>query len=133
MPLSLNEIRTRAAAFARSWRDDRGLEREEAQTFWNEFLEVFGVSRRRVASFAVPVRNLFSATRHAGRIDLLWKGRLLAEHKSRGQSLDRAATQARDYFDGLKDRDLPRLTVVSDFDNIRVTITTLERVGQTST
>jgi hypothetical protein len=124
MLLSQNEIRARATAFVRDWRDDRGLEREEAQTFWNEFLQIFGVNRRRVASFEVPVRNLFSAARNdaqrGGRIDLLWKGRLLAEHKSRGQSLDRAAAQARDYFDGLKDRDLPRLTVVSDFDRIRV-------------
>jgi len=82
------------------------------------------VDRRRVASFEVPVRNLFSAARNdskrGGRIDLLWKRRLLAEHKSRGQSLDRAAAQARDYFDGLRDRDLPRLTVVSDFARIRV-------------
>lgn len=120
MQLSLNEIRSRAATLARDWRDDPGLERQEAQTFWNEFFNVFGVSRRRVASFEVPVRNLFSSTTQSGRIDLLWKGRLLAEHKSRGQNLDRAATQARDYFDGLKDRDLPRLTVVSDFERIRV-------------
>jgi hypothetical protein len=124
MLLSPNESRTRAAAVTRAWRDDRGLERQEAQTFWNEFLQVFGVNRRRVASFEEPVRNLFFAARHdgqkGGRIDLLWKDRLLAEHKSRGQSLDRAAAQARDYFNGLKDRDLPRLTVVSDFDRIRL-------------
>ncbi len=29
MLLSPNEIRERAAAFARDWRDDRGLERQE--------------------------------------------------------------------------------------------------------
>ena len=97
MQLSLNETRARAAVFAR---DDRGLERQEAQTFWNEFFNVFGVNRRRVASFEVPVRNLFSSTSDSGRVDLLWKGRLLAEHKSRGQDLDRAATQARDYSTG---------------------------------
>jgi hypothetical protein len=124
MLIAPNEIRPRAVTFVRDWRDDRGLERQEAQTFWNEFLHIFGVNRRRVASFEVPVRNLFSAARNdgqrGGRIDLLWKGRILAEHKSRGQSLDRAAAQARDYFDGLKDRDLPRLTIVSDFERIRV-------------
>jgi hypothetical protein len=64
MLLSQNEIRARATAFVRDWRDDRGLEREEAQTFWNEFLQIFGVNRRRVASFEVPVRNLFSAARN---------------------------------------------------------------------
>ena len=48
MPLSWNEIRDRAHAFARDWRDAKS-ERADSQSFWNEFFEVFGVSRRRVA------------------------------------------------------------------------------------
>ena len=112
MPLSLNEIRDRAQTFARAWREVAS-ERAEAQTFWNEFLDVFGVNRRRVAAFERPVEG-------AGRIDMLWKGRLLVEHKSRGQNLDRAAGQARDYFAGLRDADLPRYVIVSDFALIRL-------------
>ena len=54
-----------------------------------------------------------------GFIDLLWKGILLVEHKSRGKDLDRALGQARDYFPGLKDRDLPRYVLVSDFEHFR--------------
>jgi hypothetical protein len=45
---------------------------------------------------------------------------LLAEHKSRGASLDSAMDQALDYVDGLDDRELPRLIVVSDFQRMRV-------------
>ncbi|HAK88695.1 MAG TPA: hypothetical protein DHV16_07500 [Nitrospiraceae bacterium] len=43
MPLSLNEIKDRALAFSREWEGERA-ERAEAQTFWNEFFNVFGVS-----------------------------------------------------------------------------------------
>ena len=115
MPLSLNEIKDRAENFARAW---RGVEAEgaEAQTFWNEFLDVFGVKRRRVAAFERPIR----AETGTGRIDMLWKGKLLVEHKSLGQNLDRAAGQAREYFAGLRDADLPRYVIVSDFALIRL-------------
>ena len=40
--------------------------------------------------------------------DLLWKGVILIEHKSRGKDLDKAFTQAKDYFLGLKEKELPR-------------------------
>jgi hypothetical protein len=33
---------------------------------------------------------------------MLWRGQLLVEHKSLGKSLDRAFTQALDYFPGIK-------------------------------
>lgn len=36
MPLSLNEIRERARAFAKEWAGESS-ERAEAQSFWNEF------------------------------------------------------------------------------------------------
>jgi hypothetical protein len=57
---------------------------------------------------------------HGGFIDLLWKGILLVEHKSRGKDLNTAFQQAKDYFPGLKDRDLPRYVVVSDFARFRL-------------
>ena len=38
----------------------------------------------------------------------------------RGKDLDRAKGQAFDYFAGLKDRDLPRYVIVSDFARIRL-------------
>jgi hypothetical protein len=47
MPLSWNEIKTRAAAFVNEWKADATHEREEAeaQTFENEFFNVFGVNQ----------------------------------------------------------------------------------------
>ncbi|MFC3551124.1 class I SAM-dependent DNA methyltransferase [Lysobacter cavernae] len=116
MPLSWNEIKTRAIAFSKEW-EGESSEDAEAKTFWDAFFEVFGVNRRRIASFEVPVKRNDGS---GGFIDLLWKGILLVEHKSRGKDLDRAASQARDYFPGLKDRDLPRYVLVSDFARFRL-------------
>jgi hypothetical protein len=111
MRLSWNEIRARAAAFSRDWQDAR-YERGEAQTFYNEFFQIFGVTRRRVASFEEPVKKL---DQKYGFIDLFWKGVLLVEHKSAGRDLRPAKTQALDYFPGLKEVELPRYLLVSDF------------------
>lgn len=114
--LSLNEIRNRALSFAREYADEFS-EDAEAKSFWDDFFRIFGVSRRRVASFEKSVERHDGST---GFIDLLWKGTLLIEHKSRGKNLDRAYTQATDYFHGLKDRDLPRYVLVCDFQRFRL-------------
>jgi len=116
MPLSWNEIRDRSLAFSREWADESS-EDAEAKSFWDGFFNVFGITRRRVASFEAPVKKGDGA---GGFIDLLWKGVLLVEHKSRGKDLDRAAKQAFDYFPGLKERDLPRYVLVSDFARFRL-------------
>lgn len=115
---SRNDIRDAALRFAHEWHGE-SRERGEAQTFWTEFLQVFGVERRRVkAAFERHARR--TSTGGAGFIDLLWPGMLLAEHKSRGADLDAAMAQALDYVDGLGSRDLPRLVVVSDFARMQV-------------
>jgi hypothetical protein len=111
MRLSWNEIKARAARFADEWRNAH-YERGESQTFYNEFFEVFGVTRRRVASFEEPVKRLGEKR---GFIDLFWKGVLLVEQKSAGRDLVRAKEQALEYFPGLKEHELPRYLLVSDF------------------
>jgi hypothetical protein len=116
MHLSWNEIRVRAARFAEEWKDAH-YERGESQTFYNEFFEVFGVTRRRVASFEEPVRLLGD---QRGFLDLFWKGVLLVEQKSAGRDLVRAKKQALDYFPGLKEHELPRYILVSDFQNFEL-------------
>jgi hypothetical protein len=81
MPLSLNEIRDRATAFAREYRD-ASRENAEAQSFWGDFFKVFGNNARRIGAFERPAQNLSSQSGR-GRIDYLWKGVVLVEHKSR--------------------------------------------------
>ena len=55
MPLSPNEIKERAAAFAHKLAGEDS-ERAEAQSFWNDFSNVFGVERKRVAVFEKQVQ-----------------------------------------------------------------------------
>lgn len=111
MRLSWNEIRTRAATFAKEW-EGEGYEKGQTQLFYRDFFDVFGVPVRRVASFEEPVKKLGDKR---GYIDLFWKGVLLVEQKSVGRDLAKAKTQALGYFPGLKNADLPRYILLSDF------------------
>lgn len=118
MPLSWNEIRHNAIRFTKEWKHSSS-ESADKQTFWNEFFGVFGIPRKTVASFEVPV---LKTSGNFGKIDLLWKGVLLVEHKSAGEDLGKAKTQAFDYIQALaaegRNEDAPRYVVVSDFIHI---------------
>jgi hypothetical protein len=116
MPLSWNEIKSRALAFAKEWERDVS-EDAESKSFWDGFFNIFGINRRRVASFEEPIRKLGEKQ---GFIDLFWKGVLLVEHKSRGKDLNKAFSQAMYYFPGILDRDLPKYILVSDFARFRL-------------
>ena len=116
MALSWNEIKERAIAFSKKWEDTID-ENADAKPFLIDFFNIFGVSDRRVNSFEHRV------TKRNGRngyIDMLWKGNILIEMKSRGKDLDRAYQQATDYFDGLEEYDLPKYILVCDFHTFRL-------------
>ena len=118
MPISWNEIRQNAITFAKEWATARS-ESGEKQSFWNDFFEVFGMRRRAVASFEEPVRQISG---RYGRIDLFWRGMLLVEHKSRGEDLGKAESQAFEYIQDLiregRQDEVPRYVIVSDFARI---------------
>ena len=56
MPLSWNDIRDRATRFAHDWKYTES-EDADAKSFLDAFFEVFGVQRRKVASFEKRVRS----------------------------------------------------------------------------
>jgi len=118
MPLSWNEIRQRAITFSKSW-SEASRERAEAQTFWNEFFDIFGLRRRLVATFEEPVKNLKGKFEF---IDLFWKGKVIAEHKSRGKDLSKAGSQAMNYVQHLiregREIEAPKYILVSDFTKV---------------
>lgn len=116
MPLSWNEIKSRALAFSKRWAD-AGNEDSEAKPFLIDFFEIFGITDKRIASFEHAVKKHGGG---AGYVDLFWPGILLVEMKSRGKSLDRAQAQAMDYFPGIAERDLPRYVLVCDFARFRL-------------
>ena len=116
MALGWNEIKERAIIFSNEWKDASN-EEADAKPFLIEFFEAFGISRRKVATFEHKVKKLGDTD---GFIDLLWKGTILIEMKSRGKNLGKAFQQAKDYLPGLKDHELPRYILVSDFGNMRL-------------
>lgn len=116
MALSWNEIKERAVAFANEWKNE-GNEDAEAKPFLEAFLNVFGITRRKIATFEHRVKKLNDKD---GYIDLLWKGTILIEMKSRGKDLDRAFQQAKEYTQGLKQHELPKYILVSDFEHFRL-------------
>lgn len=117
MRLSWQEIRSRARGFAERWHDAR-YEKGETQSFYNEFFQVFGVDRKKVAVFERRVKLIERNRR--GFIDLLWPGVLLVEQKSAGRDLLAAEQQAFDYVLGLKDRDQPTWVLTCDFQRFRL-------------
>ena len=116
MRLSWNEIRSRAAEFSREW-GNATYEKGEAQSFYNDFFEIFDVKRRSVARYEEHVQKLDNTS---GFIDLFWPGVLLVEQKSAGRNLTDAYKQAGDYFDALPERERPRYVLVSDFQNFEL-------------
>lgn len=116
MALSWNEIKDRALKFSKEW-DGTVNEEADAKPFLEAFFEVFGITRKRVGTFEHRVKKLNDAD---GYIDLLWKGTILIEMKSKGKNLDKAFIQAKDYIHGLKEHELPKYILVSDFDTFRL-------------
>lgn len=116
MILGWNEIKKRAMAFSKKWKDATD-EFAEAQSYLNDFFEVFGVDRKRVATFETKVTM---SNRKNGYIDLLWKGVILIEMKSAGKDLEKAHTQANGYAFHLEDEELPEYIMVSDFKRIKL-------------
>ncbi|WP_309612823.1 DNA methyltransferase [Flavobacterium sp.] len=116
MALSWNEIKDRALKFSKEWADTVN-EEADAKSFLDAFFDVFGISRKKTGTFEHRVKKISDAD---GYIDLLWKGTILIEMKSRGKNLDKAFEQAKEYTHGLKQNELPKYILVSDFEDFRL-------------
>jgi len=116
MPLSWNEIKDRALAFSKEWAGTYN-EEADAKPFLEAFFNVFGITRKKIATFEHKVKKLDN---HDGYIDLFWKSTLLIEMKSKGKNLDKAYTQAREYLQGIKNHELPQYILISDFETFRL-------------
>jgi len=116
MSLPKEEIKYNLKVFAERWKNET-KENAGSQTFWNEFFLAFGHDRKKIASFEKPVEKFDG---RKGRVDVFWEGVLLAEHKSGSTSnstihLEKALQQGKDYLPKLKNYQLPKHLIVSDF------------------
>jgi len=115
--LSWNEMRDRAYAFVREWKDETS-EKSEAQSFWTEWFDIFGLKRRGTIAFEQAAKR--ESTGGHGWLDAFWPKHLAIEHKSAGKSLENAVDQAVDYLGSIKQSDWPRYVMSSDFQNFLV-------------
>lgn len=109
--ISINEIKSRALAFSREW-DDARSEEAEAQTFLKEFFRILDIKNRKLTIFE---KNVHKIDDTEGYIDMLWKGKILVEMKSRGKDLEKAYEQAKEYALALNEKELPRYILICDF------------------
>ena len=116
MQLTWSEIRVRAADFARKWAEATH-EKSETHSFYDEFFDIFGISRQSVARYEQKVKLL---NNRRGYIDLFVPGKLIVEQKSAGRDLRQAYEQASKYFDGLSEEKRPRYILISDFRNFEL-------------
>jgi hypothetical protein len=116
MPLNWNEIKHRAVEFSHEW-ESAFSEDADAKPFLVAFFNVFGLNQRKVATFEHKVKKLDNGD---GYIDMLWKGQILIEMKSKGKDLTKAYGQAKGYLHGLKQIEIPKYVLVCDFDLFRL-------------
>lgn len=124
-PLDWRDIRESAARFVIRYKD-ASKEASLKQSFWIDFLAMFGVDAIESGSFEYFVKGLKDQW---GEIDYFWPGKLIIEHKSKGKDLDSAMDQVMKYVLWLEDYNadhpsdkipLPRYVIVSDFKRIRI-------------
>lgn len=122
--LSWGDIETNAVAFSKKWKDCKGDEKQESQTFEKELMSVFGVDWRE----GLHEHRVINEDGVQNYIDYILPGKILIEMKSKGESLIRAYNQAVTYSKCLKPDEYPELLLVCDFDQLQVTNL---RTGQT--
>ena len=118
-PLSRTEMQNRARKFASDWKDE-SRENAEAQSWWNDFFNIFGVERRQVATFERWATR--ASTGNKGRIDVFMPRVMIVEHKSLGKDQGNAHEQALDYLNGgdITQAEFPRYIVSCDFNEIEL-------------
>ncbi|MHC0037929.1 class I SAM-dependent DNA methyltransferase [Pseudoneobacillus sp. C159] len=108
------DIKFALTSFSLRWSHYQGTEREEAQTFCNEFFSCFGLNRREVG--AVFEQKIYS---DSTRADLVWPDKLLIEMKRPSEKkLSKHYDQAYNYW--LRLNPSPKYVLLSNFHSIEI-------------
>jgi len=114
--LSWDEIQANAIAFSKRWQGVAS-EKQQDQGFIEALLRVFGIDDARAVGTFQEKTRIEGSTKW---IDYLWKSKIAIEMKSKGESLDGAFEQLRQYMYSIPEEDVPELWLVSDFENMRI-------------
>lgn len=113
-------MRENAEAFILRWRGTIA-ERAEAQTFTNEFFQIFGLDRKNFAQFEKPIQKRDETG--TGFADLFWSGKLIIESKSahfdNPKHWDKTLIQAEEYIENLLPHQQPQFILLMNFKRIK--------------
>jgi hypothetical protein len=116
-----------AEEFSAKWKNTKE-EKQYAESFWNDFFrQLCGVEDTQVAGieFQKPVKNSISG--NVNYLDVYWKDVALIEHKSSGESLDKAFLQAKGYWRSLPKGYRPKWIILCNFQFFRLVNVDLNR------
>ena len=116
-----------AEEFSAKWKNIKE-EKQYAESFWNDFFrQLCGVEDTQVAGieFQKPVKN--SVSGNINYLDVYWKDVALIEHKSAGESLDKAFLQAKGYWRSLPKGYRPKWIILCNFQFFRLVNVDLNR------
>jgi len=120
MAIINREMREKAESFILRWRGTT-TERAEAQTFTNEFFQIFGLDRKNLAQFEKPIQKKDETG--TGFADLFWTGKLIIESKSahldNPKHWDKTLIQAEEYIDNLLSHQRPQIIMLMNFKRIK--------------
>jgi hypothetical protein len=115
------EMRERAEQFKTEWRGAKD-ERAEAQTFTNEFFNIFGLVRRDYAQFEKPIQKKNEAG--TSFADLFWTGKLIIESKSANKDSnkhwEKTLEQAKEYVEDLFVYQRPQFILLMNFKRFQI-------------
>ena len=119
-----------ATAFAEKWKSFTD-EKQHARGFWSDFFKTLcNIDDEEIAGIEYEKRVKSTLSGNQEYIDVYWKNVALIEHKSAGQSLDKAELQARGYWLSLAPGYRPKTIIVSDFLNFRIVDVSLNRTHE---
>ncbi len=120
MAIITREMREKAEAFIINWKGTT-TERAEAQTFTNEFFEIFGLYRKNYAQFEKPIQKKDETG--TGFADLFWSGKLIIESKSahldNDKHWEKTLQQAEEYIENLFPHQRPQYIMLMNFKRIK--------------
>ena len=120
MTIITTTMKDNAEAFIIRWRGTTA-ERAEAQTFTNEFFQIFGLDRKNLAQFEKPIQKKDDTG--TGFADLFWSGKLIIESKSahldNPKHWDKTLQQAQEYIENLLPHQQPKFILLMNFKRIQ--------------
>lgn len=120
MAIVNRDMKENAEAFILRWRGTT-TERAEAQTFTNEFFQIFGLDRKNLAQFEKPIQKKDETG--TGFADLFWSGKLIIESKSahldNPKHWDKTLIQAEEYIENLLPHQRPQFIMLMNFKRIK--------------